>query len=162
MAETLALRGAYVPQICSLPVEQDRSGVSFFIRFVPALLNAGVRAVCEQAAGLMAPGMLLYIADDMGLGETLQAITTLQRLKEDDALAGDQKALVVAPTTLLTNWSKEIARLRLHVYHGPGRSLKPLNDCEMLLSTYGVVRSQIAEFQKKNWPTSRWQPGKNG
>ncbi len=95
------------------------------------------------------------IADDMGLGKTLQVITTLQRLKEDGALAGDQKALVVAPTTLLTNWSKEIARfapdLRLHVYHGPGRSLKPLNDCEILLTTYGVVRSEIAEFQKKNW-----------
>ncbi|MBL7798492.1 MAG: DEAD/DEAH box helicase family protein [Saprospiraceae bacterium] len=95
------------------------------------------------------------IADDMGLGKTLQVITTLQRLKEDGALAGDSKALIVVPTTLLTNWTKEIARfapnLSLHVYHGPGRSLKPLSACNILLTTYGVVRSEIADFQKKNW-----------
>jgi len=95
------------------------------------------------------------IADDMGLGKTLQVIATLQRLKEDGALAGDQKALVVVPTTLLTNWSKEIARfapgLRAHVYHGPGRSLKPLAGADVLLTTYGVVRSEIAAFQKKDW-----------
>ncbi len=95
------------------------------------------------------------IADDMGLGKTLQVIATLQRLKEDGALAGDQKALVVVPTTLLTNWSKEIARfapgLRAHVYHGPGRSLKPLSDADVLLTTYGVVRSETAAFQKKDW-----------
>lgn len=95
------------------------------------------------------------IADDMGLGKTLQVITTLQRLKEDGALAGDQKVLVVVPTTLLTNWYKEIARfapgLRVHIYHGPGRSLKPLVDADILLTTYGVVRSEITELQKKNW-----------
>lgn len=95
------------------------------------------------------------IADDMGLGKTVQVIATLQRLKEDGALAGGQKALVVVPTTLLTNWTKEIARfapaLRTHVYHGPGRSLAPLADAELLLTTYGVVRSEIAEFQKKEW-----------
>ena len=95
------------------------------------------------------------LADDMGLGKTLQVIATLLRLKEDGALAGDQKALVVVPTTLLTNWSKEIARfapgLRTHIYHGPGRSLKPLAEADLLLTTYGVVRSEIASFQKKDW-----------
>jgi len=95
------------------------------------------------------------IADDMGLGKTLQVIATLQRLKEDGTLAGDRKALVVVPTTLLTNWSKEIDRfapdLRAHVYHGPGRSLAPLADADVLLTTYGVVRSEIAEFQHKDW-----------
>ncbi|MEY3248911.1 MAG: hypothetical protein RL742_954 [Bacteroidota bacterium] len=95
------------------------------------------------------------IADDMGLGKTLQVIATLQRLKEDGALAGGQKALVVAPTTLLTNWSKEIARfapgLSTHVYHGPSRSMAPLADADILLTTYGVVRSEITSLQKKDW-----------
>jgi len=100
-------------------------------------------------------GLGSLIADDMGLGKTLQVIATLQRLKEDGALGGKQKALVVAPTTLLTNWSKEIARfapgLGIHIYHGPGRRLEPLEENEILLTTYGVVRSEIAEFQKKKW-----------
>jgi len=95
------------------------------------------------------------IADDMGLGKTVQVIATLLRLKEDGALSGDAKALVVVPTTLLTNWSKEIARfapsLRAHVYHGPGRSLAQLADADLLITTYGVVRSETGEFQKKEW-----------
>jgi len=95
------------------------------------------------------------IADDMGLGKTLQVIAMLQRLKEDGTLAGDRKALVVVPTTLLTNWSKEISRfapgLRAHIYHGPTRSLAPLAEADLLLTTYGVVRSEIAQLQKKDW-----------
>jgi len=95
------------------------------------------------------------IADDMGLGKTLQVIATLQRLKEDQTLGGDQKALVVMPTTLLTNWTKELARfapaLQVHVYHGPKRSLAPLAAADVLLTTYGVIRAEIAEFQKKSW-----------
>ncbi|MDO8367578.1 MAG: SNF2-related protein, partial [Saprospiraceae bacterium] len=100
-------------------------------------------------------GLGSLIADDMGLGKTLQVITTLLRLKEEGALAGDQKVLVVVPTTLLTNWCKEIARfapeLRVHVYHGPQRKMAPLADADVLLSTYGVLRSEINEFQKKEW-----------
>ncbi len=95
------------------------------------------------------------IADDMGLGKTVQVITTLLRLKEDGSLMGDQKALVVVPTTLLTNWCKEIARfapeLQVHVYHGPMRKMVPLADADVLLTTYGVVRSETEVFQKKDW-----------
>jgi hypothetical protein len=49
------------------------------------------------------------IADDMGLGKTLQVIATLQKLRDDGALT-EAKALVIVPTSLLTNWQKEIAR----------------------------------------------------
>ncbi len=84
------------------------------------------------------------IADDMGLGKTLQVITTLLKLKEDGALA-KQKALVIVPTTLLTNWGKEIAKfapdLRAHIYHGSNRDLAPLADADALITTYGVARS---------------------
>ena len=44
------------------------------------------------------------IADDMGLGKTLQVITTLLKLKEDGELES-HKALIIVPTTLLTNLS---------------------------------------------------------
>ncbi|MFN0216362.1 MAG: SNF2-related protein, partial [Saprospiraceae bacterium] len=95
------------------------------------------------------------IADDMGLGKTVQVIATLLRLKEDGILMGDQKALVVVPTTLLTNWCKEIARfapaLQVHVYHGPLRKMAPLADADVLLTTYGVLRSETEVFQKKDW-----------
>jgi SNF2 family DNA or RNA helicase/uncharacterized Zn finger protein len=94
------------------------------------------------------------IADDMGLGKTLQVIAVLLRLKEDGELA-KQKALIIVPTTLLTNWEKEIARfaptLGTHIYHGSNRSLEPLEEADVLLTTYGVARSETAVLQKKKW-----------
>jgi SNF2 family DNA or RNA helicase len=62
----------------------------------------------------------------MGLGKTLQVIATLQKLRDDGALT-DAKALVIVPTSLLTNWQKEIARfapaLSVAVFHGARREL---------------------------------------
>ena len=52
------------------------------------------------------------IADDMGLGKTLQVITTLLKLKEDGEL-DKEKALIVVPTTLLTNWEKAVSYTHL-------------------------------------------------
>jgi SNF2 family DNA or RNA helicase/uncharacterized Zn finger protein len=99
-------------------------------------------------------GMGSLIADDMGLGKTLQVITTLLKMKQEGAFK-KIKGLVVVPTTLLTNWSKEIAKfapeLRLHLYHGPGRSLTPLNEADILLTTYGVIRSEEESLSKQRW-----------
>lgn len=94
------------------------------------------------------------IADDMGLGKTIQVIATLLKLKEAGDL-GEQKALIIVPTTLLTNWEKEIHKfapgLRPHIYHGPNRDLAPLKDADILITTYGVLRSEGAKLQKKSW-----------
>lgn len=94
------------------------------------------------------------IADDMGLGKTLQVITTLLKLKEDGRLE-KQKALVIVPTTLLTNWDKEIRKfapdLKAHIYHGAGRKLEPLQEADILLTTYGVARTETAKLQKQKW-----------
>ncbi len=94
------------------------------------------------------------IADDMGLGKTLQIITILLKLKEDGLLE-KQKALVIVPTTLLTNWEKEVARfapdLKLHTYHGSNRNIKPLEEANVLLTTYGVARAETTLLQKLKW-----------
>ncbi|MCI5082723.1 MAG: SNF2-related protein, partial [Saprospiraceae bacterium] len=94
------------------------------------------------------------IADDMGLGKTLQVIATLLKLKEEGHLSKN-KALVIVPTTLLTNWLREIQKfapaLKAHLYHGPQRSLEPLAEADVLITTYGVVRSETAKLQKMKW-----------
>ncbi|MEM6320915.1 MAG: DEAD/DEAH box helicase [Bacteroidota bacterium] len=96
------------------------------------------------------------IADDMGLGKTLQVITTLLKLKEDGELENN-KALIVVPTTLLTNWEKEIRKfapaLRTHTYHGANRDLKPLAEADVLITTYGVARSEATKLNKQKWLT---------
>ena len=93
------------------------------------------------------------IADDMGLGKTLQVITTLLKYKQDGALQ-HQKALVVSPTGLLTNWQAEFEKfapsLNCKLYHGLGRKLEE-DEYDVLLTSYGVVRSDAVKLKKKKW-----------
>lgn len=96
------------------------------------------------------------IADDMGLGKTLQIITVLLKLKEEGELA-KRKALIIVPTTLLTNWMKEIAKfapdLKAAIYHGSNRNLKLVKEAEVIITTYGTVRSDATKLQKEKWLT---------
>ncbi|PID77661.1 MAG: helicase SNF2 [Deltaproteobacteria bacterium] len=91
------------------------------------------------------------LADDMGLGKTLQVLTFLLKLKEENP-AGQY--LVAVPTGLLANWQAEIERftpqLSTHLYHGTGRNLKQF-DHDILLTSYGVLRSDAARLKKKKW-----------
>lgn len=98
-------------------------------------------------------GFGAIIADDMGLGKTLQVIAVILKLREDGNLRRC-KALVVVPTGLLANWQKECARfapsLRVGVYHGPTRDLASF-DAEVMLTSYGVMRSDAAKLKKHKW-----------
>ena len=93
------------------------------------------------------------IADDMGLGKTLQVITTLLKFKQEGVLK-KKKALAVLPTTLLTNWQKEIKKfapqLDVQVYHGSNRKLD-LKSHDVILTTYGIARSETAGLSKIKW-----------
>ncbi|QZE15884.1 DEAD/DEAH box helicase [Halosquirtibacter laminarini] len=93
------------------------------------------------------------IADDMGLGKTLQVISLLLQFKHEGRL-DKKKALIVVPTTLITNWQKEIERfapeLIPHIYHGAKREFKT-TDCDMVITSYGMLRSDASKFQKVKW-----------
>ena len=94
------------------------------------------------------------IADDMGLGKTLQVITTLLKYKED-GLLNEQKALVIVPTGLLTNWQAELEKfapsLIYKVYHGTGRKDSKKDKYDVLLTSYGIARTDIDMLKKKSW-----------
>lgn len=94
------------------------------------------------------------IADDMGLGKTLQVITTLLKYKEDGGL-DEQKALVIVPTGLLTNWQAELEKfapsLVYKIYHGTGRSASKKDKYDVLLTSYGIARTDIERLKNKSW-----------
>ena len=94
------------------------------------------------------------IADDMGLGKTLQVISILLKFKEENAINDKHKALVVMPTGLLTNWQAEIAKfapsVTTHIFHGASRELKHF-DADVMLTTYGVIRSDAELLKKVKW-----------
>jgi len=93
------------------------------------------------------------IADDMGLGKTVQVIAAILKFKQEGHLKKN-KVLVIVPTTLLTNWQKEIEKfaptLRAAIYHGAGRKLET-KEIDLLITTYGMIRSDLAKFKAKDW-----------
>jgi len=124
---------------------------------VPSSIAAVMRPYQERGYAWMVRnariGLGSVIADDMGLGKTLQVIATLQKLKDDGALdaAG---ALVIVPTSLLTNWQKEIMRfapaLSVAIFHGSKREL-PCIRTDVLLTTYGIARTDSASLNALAW-----------
>lgn len=94
-------------------------------------------------------GIGSVIADDMGLGKTLQVITLLLKFKTEGYFKKKQ-TLVIVPTSLLTNWIREIEKfapsLTATTYHG-GNRVYP-TDTEIVITTYGVARSD-QELLKK-------------
>lgn len=82
------------------------------------------------------------LADDMGLGKTLQAICVLKK-----------SSLVVAPTSVIYNWEREINKfrpdLKVCVYHGLKRTLH--EDAEVVLTTYALLRQDESLLIGKVW-----------
>ena len=83
------------------------------------------------------------LADDMGLGKTVQALAHIATEKASGRL--DQPFLVIAPTSLMTNWRMEAARfapgLRVLTLHGPQRKAQfgQIMTHDLVLSTYPLL-----------------------
>lgn len=122
---------------------------------LPDNLCATMRPYQERGYSWMYRNMHIgfgsIIADDMGLGKTLQVIALLLKTKQE---APKSKFMVVAPTGLLFNWQSEVARfaptLTVFVYHGANRCLDDF-DADILLTSYGIMRSDNALLKKKEW-----------
>jgi superfamily II DNA or RNA helicase len=95
-------------------------------------------------AFLRRAGMGALLADDMGLGKTLQALCAIRG-----------RTLVVAPTSVVHNWSDEIRRFRpgltARVYHGARRELDPSAD--VTITSYALLRLDEEVLAKHAWDT---------
>lgn len=95
----------------------------------------------------------LILADEMGLGKTLQIIALL--LLEPPQITSP--ALVVCPTSLITNWAREIMRfaptLSLMIHRGAHRTgvYRGLQQANVVISTYETVVNDIAIFSAFEW-----------
>jgi len=124
---------------------------------IPKEINATLRPYQKRGYEWMFQNMRLgfgsILADDMGLGKTLQVITLMQRIKNDGVLE-KKHIIVVAPTGLLANWQVELNRfapkLSVFLYHGPNRNLEEFKH-DILLTSYGLVRSDIDHLKKTKW-----------
>ncbi len=123
---------------------------------LPNNINATLRPYQERGFqwmySTMERGFGIILADDMGLGKTLQALALLQRLKLDGKLP--HHALIVCPTTLVTNWLRECNRftpyLTASIYHGADRTFD-FEGSDIVITTYGIVRREAKEFAAHPW-----------
>ncbi len=94
------------------------------------------------------------LADDMGLGKTVQALSMLSHYQQAN---GKLLALVVCPTTLIYNWQNEVKKftpsLTFHIHHGNARMRKheDFKDTNIIITTYGTLRSDIQMFLKMHF-----------
>lgn len=95
----------------------------------------------------------LILADEMGLGKTIQVLALL--LSERPSLQAP--ALIVCPTSLLTNWRQEILRfapeLSLMIHRGANRTgvHSGLQRAQIILATYDTVVNDQTIFSAFEW-----------
>jgi len=83
------------------------------------------------------------LADDMGLGKTVQTLAHILVEKEAGRLT--RPALVIAPTSLMTNWQEEAARfapgLRVLLLQGKERldQFDQIEHADLVLTTYALL-----------------------
>ncbi|HVY49589.1 MAG TPA: SNF2-related protein [Minicystis sp.] len=91
------------------------------------------------------------LADDMGLGKTVQTIALLLAVKQEEKSI---RALIVAPTSVVTNWERELARfsptLSVALWHGADRKeqVDAVKDAEVVITSYALLRRD-EEFLSK-------------
>ena len=95
-------------------------------------------------------GLNGILADDMGLGKTLQALSLLQKAKEED---GPMPVLVVCPTSVVFNWESEIQKFtpNLTCLKLAGVDRKNLFDdipnYDIVITSYALIRRDIEDLK---------------
>ena len=91
------------------------------------------------------------LADDMGLGKTVQTIALFLAVKQEEK---HLRALIVAPTSVVTNWERELERfaptLSVALWHGADRKdqADAVADAEVVITSYALLRRD-EEFLSK-------------
>lgn len=125
------------------------------IPLVFPVLNASLREYQLRGVNWLHDRLTRYgfglLADEMGLGKTLQTIALLSLLA-----SLEHPALVVVPTSLLSNWLLEVERfapeLNVLVIHGPNRdSLHATKEHHVIVTSYGILMNDRALFMKREY-----------
>jgi SNF2 family DNA or RNA helicase len=94
------------------------------------------------------------LADEMGLGKTVQTLAFLR------AHQGDGPALVICPTSLVTNWENEARKFtpefKTLVLEGADRAarFKFIADVDIVITSYALLRRDIDDLREINFSTA--------
>ena len=126
---------------------------------VPASFTTALRPYQQHGVDwlqhLRLHGLSGFLADDMGLGKTAQTIAHI--VIEHDSGRLTQPALIVVPTSLVPNWTAELAKfaphLRVAVLHGLDRHQRrgELDGVHVVITTYTVLARDIDAMKGQAW-----------
>jgi superfamily II DNA or RNA helicase len=95
------------------------------------------------------------LADEMGLGKTVQALAFFQSLADARGKKETRRpVLIVAPTSVITNWSYEIKKFTPDasalMLHGPGRKahFDNIPKYDFVLTSYALLRLDRHELER--------------
>jgi SNF2 family DNA or RNA helicase len=103
-------------------------------------------------------GLGACLADDMGMGKTLQLIAFLLHLQENEAL--ENPTLVICPTSVLGNWEREVKKfgptLKVLLHHGDQRAkgkafAAAIKGKDLIITSYALVFRDAKEIQSIKW-----------
>ena len=136
-----------------------RDGATIPTVAIPARFKATLRPYQQHGVDwlqhLREHGFGAFLADDMGLGKTAQTIAHIAIEHDDGRL--DRPALIVVPTSLVTNWTDELTKfaphLRVMVLHGLDRHAKrgDLGGIHVVITTYTVLARDIEHMRDLPW-----------
>ncbi len=133
---------------------------------LPKKLNASLRDYQEEGFNWMMRlaswGAGAVLADDMGLGTTIQTISVLLSRSQ----LGPQ--LVVLPAALLINWRNELNRFApslkpvlLNFEQDRAKAVKKASKNSIILVTYGVVTEETEALEKIDFATAVFDEAHN-
>jgi len=104
-------------------------------------------------------GLGACLADDMGLGKTPTTIALLLAERAQHASRKQKPALVICPTSVVSNWERELARfapdLRVHIHHGATRKktelAKQTEKSDIVLSSYALLHRDMEQLAQIGW-----------
>ena len=109
-------------------------------------------------------GLNPCLADDMGLGKTVQLISLLLHEREESEARPKSvlpPTLLVAPTSVLSNWQKETEKfapqLRCTIHHGGDRPRghsefqQSIAGYDLVVTSFNLARSDSEVLKKINW-----------
>ena len=109
-------------------------------------------------------GLNPCLADDMGLGKTIQVIALLLHERagsEPGTETGGQPTLLIAPTSVLSNWRREVERfaprLKCMIHHGSERITEPTEfgrtaaDNDIVITSFTIARKDCGLLRAERW-----------
>ena len=132
---------------------------------LPAGLEATLRPYQEDGfhrlATLFTLGLGGILADDMGLGKTVQTLALILHTRERaDERAADRPFLVVAPTSVVANWSEQAARFApdlsvATITQTTARRGQEIPDlcagADLVVTSYTLFRLEYQQYQQVEW-----------